>query len=289
MAVAAVSALLHVGAPPAGLPAGWIRASVGSSGPAAGSVWQGRIPNTLARWDTRRSAVYLPPGYDALRRYPVVYLLHGMPGSPSSFSGGLRLSAVADGLIVSGRSPPFIAVMPAGGPIANPGGGEWAGIWERYLVRDVVPWVDAHLPTLRGRRDRALEGLCAGGFGALDIGLRHPGLFGTLGSWEGYFAPVFRDGPFVRATRVELAAHDPTLLVRREAASLRAGGTHVYVSAGGNHGRVLRRWSISFARDLSSLRIPHELWLLPRRERGHFWRATLPSALLYATAGFRRA
>jgi hypothetical protein len=58
-----------------------------------------------------------------------------------------------------------------------------------------------------------------------------------------------------------------------------------YVSVGGNHGAVLARWSLAFAQELHTLQLSHELWLLPRSERGHFWRATLPSALAYADAG----
>ena len=267
----------------AGLPAGWNVVSTGAGG---GTVWEGRIPNTFVVWDNRPSAIYLPPGYDSRRSYPVVYLLHGMRGRPSSYVDGLHIADVVDGLIGSGRARPFIVVMPVAGPRVNPNQGEWAGVWERYLVRDVVPWVDAHLPTVASPGGRALEGLCAGGFGAIDIGLRHPGIFGTLGAWEGYFAPVFSDGPFVRATSAELAAHDPTLLVRGEARQLRRAGVRFYISVGGNHGRVLRRWSTQFAQRLAALRLPHELWLLPPSERGHFWSATMPSALIYAADGF---
>lgn len=266
-----------------GLPPSWTEAAHGSAG---GTVWVGRIPNSEVHWDTRASAVYLPPGFSADRRYPVVYLLHGMRGAPSSFYVSLRIADVADALISSGRSPPFIAVMPVAGPRVNPDAGEWAGVWEDYVVRDVVPWVDTHLPTVADARDRALAGLCAGGFGAVDIGLRHPGIFGTLESWEGYFAPEFRDGPFVHATAKVLAAHTPSLLVQREASALRQSGTRFYVSVGGNHGNVLRAWSLSFAHELTSLDLPHELWLLPAAQRGRFWSATLPSALAYAAAKF---
>jgi enterochelin esterase-like enzyme len=253
-------------------------------GPDGGTVFAGRIPNTFAPSDHRLSAIYLPPGFDPWRRYPVLYLLHGMRGAPSSIYAGMQLPRVADAFIVHGAAP-FIAVMPVAGPLVHPDGGEWAGVWEDYVVRDVVPWVDAHLPTIASARARALEGLCAGGFGAMDIGLRHPGLFGTLGSYEGYFAPVFRDGPFVHATRADLRTHDPVLLVQREAATLRRTGVRFYVSAGGNHAGVLARWSLAFARELHTLQLPHELWRLPASERGGFWRATLPSALAYADRG----
>jgi hypothetical protein len=90
----------------------------------------------------------------------------------------------------------------------------------------------------------------------------------------------------VHASSADLAAHDPVLLVRRLAHVLQGGGVRFYISVGGNHGPVLSRWSLSFAAELSALHLPHELWLLPPAERGHFWGATLPSALLYAGAGF---
>ena len=260
---------------------GW---SPAGHGPDGGTVWAGRIPNTVVP-DGRRSAVYLPPGFRPTRRYPVVYLLHGMEGSPASIFRGMQLASVADGLIAGG-APPFIAVMPVAGPRVDPNSGEWAGVWETYLLRDVVPWVDAHLPTIPTAAGRALEGVCAGGFGAVDIGLRHPGTFGTLGSFDGYFAPVFRDGPFVHASPADLLTHDPTVLVRREATALRTSGVRFYLSAGGNHGAVLARWTVSFAHELKQLRLPHELWRLPKRDAGRFWRATFPSALSYADAAF---
>jgi len=122
----------------------------------------------------------------------------------------------------------------------------------------------------------------------MNTGLRHPSLFGTVESWEGYFAPVFRDGPFTAGKPAVLAANDPTRLVRLRAPELRALGTRFYVSVGGNHGPILRRWSIGFDALLARLGMQHRLWLLPASERGHFWRATVPSALEYAVAGFPR-
>ena len=274
--------LAVVAAAAALLPAGWFNVA---HGPAGGTIWEGRIPNTYVPSDARLSAIYLPPAFDPSQRYPVVYLLHGMRGSPSSIFDAMRLPTAADGLIASGAAP-FIAVMPVAGPTVHPNRGEWAGVWEDYLVHDVVPWVDQNLPTIATARGRALEGLCAGGFGALDIGLRHPGVFETLGSFEGYFAPVFRDGPFAEATKADLRAHDPSVLLDREAPALRHRGVRFYLSAGGNHGHVRARWTVAFADELRTLRLPHELWRPPFAEIKHFWRATLPSALAYADAAF---
>ena len=232
---------------------------------AAGTLWTGQI-----------GTVYTPPGYSTAHRYPVLYLLHGLPGGPEEFWNALHLRRRLDALPAR-----FLVVTPAG-----PANGEWADAWERWFVDRVVPWVDSHYSTIRSPHGRALEGLSAGGYGAVDIGLRHPRLFGGLGAWDGYFTPL-RDGPLAHATRAQLAAHDPRTLVREEAPVLRRQGTSFYVSAGGNHGAVRTSGSIAFAHELGTLHLPHELWLLPPADRGHFWGATVHSALQFAVNAFR--
>lgn len=261
---------------------GWTQVATGPDG---GTVWTGRIPNTYVRWDQRPSTIYLPPGYDPAKRYPVLYLLHGLEGSPAEYWNALHLTQQLDGSIASGALP-FIVVTPVGGQVVDPNKGEWAGVWEQYVVHDVVPWVDAHLATIPSAGGRVLEGLSAGGYGAVDIGLRHPGLFGGLGSWDGYFTPL-RDGPLARATHAQFLQHDPVVLVREEARQLRHTGTRFYVSAGGNHGAVRTSGSIAFAHELARLRLPHELWLMPAADRGRFWSATVPSALHFAVVAFK--
>src|SRR5919204_577219 len=118
-----------------------------ATGPSGGTVWRGTIPPS-----TRQSVVYLPPHFDPLRRYPVVYLLHGMPGDPLGFVHALRLADVADGL-----GTRFVAIAPVAGPSARYRG-EWAGRWEDYLVEDVVPWANAAFRTAQ----RVIAGLSAG-------------------------------------------------------------------------------------------------------------------------------
>jgi len=164
--------------------------------------------------------------------------------------------------------------------------GEWAAEWEKYVVHSVVPWTDAHLPTLRAGRGRALAGLSAGGYGAVDIGLRHAGMFRTLEAWAGYFKPTFRDGPFREATQDYLQAHNPSRLVRNERTALRKLGVGFYLSISGDHGAIKRTWTLDFDQELSRLRLQHRLLLLPRSHRTHFWRETFPSAVLYAATRF---
>jgi enterochelin esterase-like enzyme len=249
-------------------------------GPAGGTMWQGVIRDTREPTLRRPTLVYLPPGFSRARRYPVLYLLCGFPGSPYEFSDGLQLATAADTVIANDGVRAFVAVAPPAGLTARYNG-EWTGEWEDYVVQDVVPWIDAHLPTIASAGGRAIAGLSAGGYGAIDIGLRHATLFGTLESWSGYFRP-FRDGSLRHASRAELAAHDPSKLVRDEAPVLHRVGTRFFISSATTHDRVTARWARDFTAELSSLELPFELWLRPGAHDGKFWRLQLGPALRYA-------
>jgi enterochelin esterase-like enzyme len=261
-----------------GLPSSFVRVR---TGPHGGTIWEGRIPDRRVD-DPRLSDVYLPPDFSSAVSYPVVVFLHGFWGSPSSFVHGLRLAEAADTEIAAGRARPFIGVMPPGGPMTKTASDEWAGVWEDYVVRDVGPWVDSHFLTERGRN--AIAGLSAGGYGAVDIGLRHPGMFRTLESWGGYFRP-FLDGPFARASAADLRAHTPTLLASQKRQELRRLGTRFFLSTGtSGHGDVKARWTFEFADELARLRLPHGLWVLPASKRGHLFRSQLAAAIDDATS-----
>jgi enterochelin esterase-like enzyme len=258
---------------------GFTRIATGGSG---GAIWRGRIPNSVVAWDRRPSAIYLPPAFDPTRQYPVAFLLHGFPGSPSGFYDSLRLADVADALISTGKVKPFVAVMPVAGRTALPrSADEWAGRWETYFIRDVVPWSATHLPVSSVASDRVIAGLSSGGFGAPDIALRHPGLFGVVEAWSGYFHPV-ADGPLAHASQAELAAHDPTLLVRKDAALLRRDHVRFYLSTGFNHAGIRRSWTLDFARLLRSLRLPVRVWASRTPDHGRYLLLQLPAALEFA-------
>jgi enterochelin esterase-like enzyme len=249
------------------------------TGPDGGTVLQGWIPDPVQPRFFRPTVVYLPPGYDPSRRYPVLYLLQGFPGSPYQFVDGIDLPGYADPRIAAGTLPPFVAVIPPAGIDAHHG--DWTGVWESYLVDDVVPWADANLATLDDRDGRVLAGLSAGGFGAVDIGLRHPELFSTLEAWSGYFRPL-RAGALVHADAAGLHAHDPSLLAVREAPLLHRLKTRFFLSSGTTHDRLTAAGTKAFSVELRTLGVPHRLWLGAGGHDGRLWRAQLPAALAYA-------
>lgn len=220
-----------------------------------GSLLGGVFPSASAPQPLRSGLLYLPPHFDRSVRYPVVYLLHGMPGAPGEYASGLDVRGVADRLISTGRVRPFIAVMPAAGPTVHYDG-EWTGPWERYLVSDVVPWVDRNLPTLATPAGRTIAGLSAGGYGAADIGLRSPQLFGRIASWSGYFHPL-HDGSLAHASRRTLLANDAFRLAALHAGLLRARGLRFFVSTGPSHSHWFSaRQTVDFVAELRRLRLP---------------------------------
>jgi enterochelin esterase-like enzyme len=252
------------------------------SGPDGGTVWQGRIPGAAVPRLRRASLVYLPPDVDPSRRYPLVIMLHGLRGSPYSFAGGLRLPEAVDPPVTTHTLAPFIAVIPPAGMTAS-FDGEWTGPWERYVVDDVVPWASAHLPVERDADGRVIAGFSAGGYGAVDIALRHPSLFGVAESWSGYF-DVPHDGSLKGAPRAELAAHSPTDLVEEHRGELMSHGTRFWLSAG-RHERVVLHATLRFGRELARLGVPSRVLVTGGGHDGRQWHAILRPGLSYALSG----
>ena len=245
--------------------------------PGTGTLLSGAIP--FARTHVNPGYVYLPPGFTLARRYPVVYLLHGMPGSPNEYTNSLQLESWSNDEIGSGALQPFIAVVPSA---VQKRSAEWAGPWETYLVSSVVPWIDAHLPTIASPQGRVLAGLSAGGFGAYDIGLRHPDVFGRIASWSGYFHPL-HDGPFKHADAETLVANDPWILLHREAATLRRDGTRFFLSTGPPHSHWEKpAETIAFGKALDKAGL-HATVLRVRSLRRH-WRLEFQAGMRWAFA-----
>ena len=261
---------------PAPRPPGFSLVTIGPDG---GRLLRGVFPDPSAPQPLRPGYVYYPAGFSLAARYPVIYLLHGMPGDPDEYVDALDLVTTADQLISSDAVSPFIAVIPAAGPTGRYNG-EWAGPWETYLDDAVVPWVDGHLPTIAGPEGRTLAGLSAGGFGAVDIALRSPGLFDRIESWSGYFRPL-HDGPFTGVGAHTLAANDPTRLASREAAALRRLGLRFFLASGPDHSHWFRKEdTVDFAGELRRLDLPVTLKLFPRRQGE--WRDQFLAGLRWA-------
>jgi enterochelin esterase-like enzyme len=180
--------------------------------------------------------VYLPPGYPAPgRRYPAYYLLHGSPGRPQVYYGIASMGTRMDNLISLHAMRPMILVLPdarIGGSAFSDS--EWAntpaGAYESYLL-EVVRDVDTRFAAIPSRGARVVAGFSMGGYGAVNVALHHPEVFGNVQSWSGYYRQS-RTGVFAGAGRASLAYNSPLDFVRRDHALLHRFPTRFFLFTG---------------------------------------------------------
>jgi putative tributyrin esterase len=157
-----------------------------------GAMKRLEMPAPSLKQAKRDVRVYLPPSYSrpeaATRRYPVLYLLHGWPGSEGNWFGSGRAAETADRLIAQGAIPEIIIVCPDGSGRGLLGRSlyinsfDGRGRMEDFVARDVVHWTDSTFRTIARRAGRAIAGLSDGGSGALNLAFRHLDVFGACGS-----------------------------------------------------------------------------------------------------------
>jgi len=166
---------------------------------------------------TRHCFVYTPPDYekDPNKRYPVLYLQHGAGEDETGWGSQGHAGLILDNLIAEGKAKPFIVVMENGGNIGGGGrrgggpgatnaapavtgatnsapsarGGRGGGFnfsaFERVLLDDTIPFVDANYRTLADQPHRAMAGLSMGGMQTRTITLAHLDTFSHIGIFSG--------------------------------------------------------------------------------------------------------
>ena len=231
--------------------------------------------------------VYLPPGYDTqpLQRYPVFYLLHGFPGRPAAFLKTVRLGVVEDVLLARGRIVPMILVMPFGstGTFTDK---EWAnGVrpsegWATFVARDLVRAIDSRFRTIPDGAHRVLGGLSEGGYGALNIGLQHPGEFRVLESWSCYEKADDIRSIFADRRRL-LDLNSPLATLPSAATVLKAAHTFIWFYSGSSD--RLRTQNREFAGELTDFGIPYRYAVVRGGHNWALWRGRASLALLAAS------
>lgn len=154
---------------------------IGSVGAGALEVQEVSFHSSAVERDMRFEIV-LPKDYSSSgKRYPVIYMLHGLTSNYKAWS---RM-----GVPLYLNQFDMIAVIPDAG---NSWYVNWAQSSEGqknnfadYITRDLIGYIDSHYRTIARREGRAIIGLSMGGYGGIMLGLRHPDLFCSIGSHSG--------------------------------------------------------------------------------------------------------
>jgi len=139
----------------------------------------------------RRMQVYVPPGYTTEKKYPVLYLLHGIGGDETEWEHFVAPDVILDRLLADHRVVAMIVVMPNGRAQKNDraegdlfkAAPAFAN-FERDLLDDVIPAIQSRYSVSTNRADRALAGLSMGAGQSLNFGLAHLDLFAWIGAFS---------------------------------------------------------------------------------------------------------
>jgi enterochelin esterase-like enzyme len=257
---------------------------------AAGRLFRLPTPDNGSGFGSSEAWVWLPPQYfqPARPRLPVVYLFHGSPGMPKDwFHGG---AAGRIGRLLAAEQLPVIMVAPQlskswlDDPECVDGLHEKI---ESHLLRDVIPTVDRMLRTEPSRTDRIFAGMSAGGYCALNLGLRHRELVATVLDLSGFTVPTHAGGLttlFGRNDAAAAAQNSPADYAR----SLDNNPPmRIWLDCGTADREVLRQLStISVTLRQDGMTV--QLHTRPGSHTYSVWRPALHDSLTWALAGTER-
>ncbi len=142
---------------------------------------------------TRRAIVYTPPGYSVNKKYPVLYLLHGIGGDEFEWLKNGQPQVILDNLYAEKKIEPMIVIMPNGramkddraiGNIFDSIKVQAFSTFEQDLLKDLIPFVQKHYPVYTDREHRAIAGLSMGGGQSLNFGLGNLDTFAWIGGFS---------------------------------------------------------------------------------------------------------
>lgn len=239
----------------------------------------------------RRAFVYTPPGYErGNKKYPVLYLQHGMGENETGWGNQGFTAMIMDNLIAEGKAKPFIIVMensgvnfgamqrprqgqgaPQGAPQAappqgqgpRPGGGfNMAGQFESILLNDLIPFIESTFRVVPKQSHRAMAGLSMGGMQTRSIVIANPNVFSHVG--------MFSSGTFVPSEIEDIDAFKKNVKL-------------VFMSFGGTEGGAAR--IPAAAEEWNAIGIKGVSYVSP--ETGHEWQSWRRSLYQFAPLLFK--
>jgi S-formylglutathione hydrolase FrmB len=279
--------------------------SLAASGPAAATgAGRGECLSLQSKILQRKVnyCALLPPSYDVdkTRRYPVLYLLHGLGDNEQMLlrSGGFDM--VQD-LWANRGIGDFLIVTPAAGESFYIDSRDGRVRYEDFVLHEFLPYIETHYRIRADRAHRAISGISMGGYGALHLAFRHPELFGSVSAHSAALidvanlpsvalgnAPVPANirmlgdvfgAPFDRAY---WERNSPLVLAR----SANLSGLKIYFDCGAQDDYGFNVGAQALHDVLTSRHIVHEFHLYPGGHTWDYFVAHLPASLQFHSRAF---
>jgi len=226
--------------------------------------------------------VFLPASYTAAssktRRYPVLYLLHGLGGNAQGMALSGEWTALQD-LRRDGTVGDFLVAAPEGWGTFYVNSRDSKTMYSDFFLREFIPFVERTYRVRTERAARGITGFSMGGYGALRFAFAHPELFGSASAHsaalmrnppQGIIATASGGNPAaeiltdVFGNPIDLKfwnLNSPFILAAKDAAVLR--NTKIYFDCGTEDSYGFYRGASELHRELDHLKIPHEFHLYP--------------------------
>ncbi len=248
-----------------------------------GTIVQDEISSPALGGQKKPFLVYLPPSYNTsvgrTKRYPTLYLLHGSPGHDNDWFTGGKADQSADTLIAQGKMSERILILPDGN--GRPGEtSEWGNSFdhkqniETYIAADLVKYVDQKYRTIASPTSRGIGGLSMGGFGAMNIALHHPDVFGTVIALGGYYRA---EGNIWGNNATYIRDNSPfeELPVDKQAWKL-----HMYIGTA-TKDQPYYGFALQFVHELNRLHLPYRLDIQSGFHSWQVWQVQMYNAFIW--------
>lgn len=251
--------------------------------------------------------IYLPASYDASasrhgrRRYPVLYFLHGLGDNEKTLfnSGGW---ALLDDLSKQHKIGDFFIVAPEGGRSFYINSSDGRVRYSDFFMQELVPFIDAKYPVVKGREGRAVSGVSMGGYGALRFAFSHPETFSAVSAQS---AALFTESPQQLASAISSGAelgkvlapvfgdpldvrhwdeNNPFALARKNSAAIRR--VSIYFNCGQDDNYGFEKGAAALHEELAKKEIKHEYHSYPGDHSLTYFLSHFPEVIEFHSQAF---
>ncbi len=242
---------------------------------------------------TRRYSVYLPESYSTQtgKKYPVLYLLHGLNDNNNGWLNGGNLKYIADHIIDAGDACEMIIIVPDAGRVKDGYFDTEGWPYETFFFNEFMPFIEKKYRIIADKQHRAIAGYSMGGGGATAYALKHPELFSSAFAMSALMslprqerAPVMN--PEMEEFGKSVLANDCIALVAYtdEASLEKLRTVRWFIDCGDDD--FLLDVNIRFYQEMRNAKVPCELRVRDGNHNWEYWQASLYLALPFVSEGF---